>query len=187
MTRRATYPATGRPAPVQRGLAVLAAVGLLGACTADAEGQPVARDGRSGLQATGTVEARQVAVGRGLPELVVGDCDPIDGPDSDVCIITDTIDGRQLVLAFENPAVLEEGAGLDVGDPACGSPAACDEVTDVAIVTVKFETDDPIRATGGTVRMGQVLPFRNYVGEFSLELPDGRLNGSFDVVPRPED
>lgn len=175
---------------MRRGPAALAAVivgGVLGGCAADAEGLPPARDGRSGLQATGTVEGRQVAVGRGLPELVVGDCDPIDGRDDDVCVITDTIDGRLLVLAFENPAVLTEGAVLDVGDPACGAPAACDEVTDVAIVTLKFETDDPIRATGGTVRMGQVLPFRNYVGEFAVDLPDGRLNGSFDVVPRPED
>lgn len=165
---------------------MLAAVAVLAGCTADAEGMPPARDGRSGLQATGTIEGRQVAVGRGLPQLVVGDCDPIDGPDSDVCIITDTIDGRLLVLALENPDALVEGETIAVGDPSCATPAACDAVTDVAIVTVKLDTDDPVRATGGTLRMTRILEFRNYVGELSLDLPDGRLNGTFDVVPRPE-
>lgn len=160
---------------------VLAAV-LCAGCTTSTAVQP--RDGRSGLQGTGTLDGRQVAVGEGLPELVVGDCDPIDGLDDDVCVITDTIDGRTFVLNVENPGVLVEGARLPVAAD-CDSAAACDAVTDAAVVSLKLGTDDPVLATGGTLRVGRVEPFANYVGDVSLSLPNGRFSGSFDVVPRP--
>ena len=182
-------------------LAVVAAV-LCAACTSGAAQQPAARDGRSGLQASGTIEGRQVAVSAGLPQLLVGDCDPTDGLDDDVCFITDTIGGGTLVVNIENPAVLEapeegteaaseNGTGpgqertLPVADPPCGTPADCDAIVDVAIMTVKLGTDPPIRATGGQLRIERLVPFQNYRGSFSLELPDGRFSGTFDVVPRP--
>lgn len=163
------------------GVALLAA-----ACTAGARDQPPPRDGRSGLQGSGTIDGRQVAVGRGLPELVVGDCDPADGRDDDVCIITDTIDGRLLVLTIENPAVLVEGETLPVVDVPCATSQACDAVTEGVVVSVKLDTDAPVRATGGTLRLDRVEPFRNYAGAVSLQLPDGSFTGDFDVVPRPD-
>lgn len=168
---------------MRRALAV--ALVLVAGCATSARGvQP--RDGRSGLQGTGTLEGRQVAVGGGLPDLVVGDCDPIDEPDDDVCFISDTIDGRTFVLTFENPAVLETGAALAVGGADCASPQTCDEVTEVAVVSLKLGTDDAVRAEGGRLTLSRVEPFANYVGEVILELPDGGFTGSFDVVPVPE-
>lgn len=173
----------------RRAAAVALAAGcVLGtaACTAAAETTIQPRDGRSGLQGTGTIEGRQVAVATGLPQLVVGDCDPPDGRDDDVCIVADTIDGRLFVLAFENPAVLVPGETLPVSTTPCADPEACDAVDDGVVVTVKLEADAPLRATGGTVTVEAVEPFTNYVGSIALTLPDGRFNGSFDVVPRPE-
>lgn len=158
----------------------------LAACTATSASLPAAREGRSGLQGTGTIDGKQVAVATGLPQLLVGDCDPLDGRDSDVCVIADTIDGRQFVLAFENPAALVEGAVLPVVDPGC-EPEACEELTDVAIVTVKLDTDRSVRATGGTVRVRRVVTNLNYAADLSLSLPGGdAFNGQMDVVPRPE-
>lgn len=165
---------------------VLVAV-LLAGCTASSATAVQPRDGRSGLQGTGTLDGRQVAVAQGLPELLVGDCDPLDRNDDDVCVITDTVDGRSFVLTVENPAVLVTGADLPVADPDCRSPAACDQVTDSAVVSIKLGTDRAVRATDGRLRMTRVEPFANYAGEVSLELPNGRFSGSFDVVPRPED
>jgi hypothetical protein len=166
-------------------LVALLVAGCGGARVGDGTVQP--RGGRSGLQGTGTLEGRQVAVAQGLPDLVVGDCDPRDGADQDVCIITDTVDGRLFVLAFENPQVLVEGVTLAVADPGCGTPAACDAVTEVAVVSVKLDTDDPVIATGGSVRVTRVEPFTNYAGELTLQLPTGAFSGSFDVVPRPDE
>jgi hypothetical protein len=168
-----------------RVLALALAVLLLG-CTASRANEVQPREGRSGLQGTGTIEGRQVVVGQGLPELLVGDCDPVDEPDADVCIISDTVDGRSFVLNVENPDALAEGVELPVTDPGCPSPSACDEVTGSAVVSVKLETDHAVRATGGSLRMTRIVPFTNYVGEVLLELPGGRFSGSFDVVPRPE-
>lgn len=159
---------------------------LLAGCTASRADEVQPREGRSGLQGTGTLDGRQVVVGQGLPELLVGDCDPIDARDEDVCIITDTVDGRTFVLNVENPAVLAEGTELRVGDPGCPSPSACDAVAGQAVVSLKLDAGDPVLATGGTLRMTRVVPFANYVGEVSLEMPAGRFTGSFDVVPRPE-
>src|SRR5680860_191785 len=128
-----------------------------------------------------------IAINDGLPELVVGDCDPLDGVDSDVCAISRTIDGRLFVVSLENPAVLQAGTRLDVSDPACGSPQACDAVTDVAIVDVQFDTDPRVRATGGTLELDAVEEFQRYAGSLRLQLPDGgRLNGFVDLVPRPD-
>lgn len=165
--------------------AVLAAVAVT-ACTAGSQDLPPPRDGRSGLHGAGTLDGRQIAVGTGLPQLLVGDCDPVDAPDQDVCFIADTIDGRSFVLTIENPGLLAVGEPLEVADSSCTSPEACDAVRDALIVSLKLEADDPIRATGGTTTMTRVEPFTNYVGEVSLRLPDGRFSGTFDVIPRPE-
>ncbi len=177
-----------RARPASRG-ARLGLVLLLAAttgCTAATGTTPVARDGRSGLQGAGTFQGRQIAVATGLPQLLVGDCDPIDGPDADVCVIAETIDGRTVVLTFENPAALTDGAILPVEDRAC-EQASCDDVTDVAIVSLKLDTGRPVRAVDGTVRVRRVVPNLNYAAELSLALADGgAFSGQMDVVPRPE-
>jgi hypothetical protein len=143
------------------------------------------RDGRAGLQLTGTVAGRQVAVSDGAPQLDVGDCDPGSGGDADVCAIADDIDGQLLVLVIENPDVLRAPASLPVVDPGCGD--ACDDVTDGVVVDVQLGTAPRIRATGGQLDVRVLQPFVRYAGEVRLRLPSGSLSGSFDLVPIDED
>ena len=162
------------------GLALLAA-----ACAGDgADPAGQLRDGRAGIQLSGTVDGRQVAVRDGAPQLVVGDCQPRTGPAQDVCLITQTIGGDTFVLIFENPDLLEEGGELQVGDSPCRG-ASCDTVSDRAIVGVQVG-EDRVRARGGEVRVDDVERFLRYRAEVRLELPSGRLSGHFDVVPRDD-
>lgn len=168
-------------------LAAAAAVALSGCGESASLGQAVQpRDGRAGLQVTGQLGGRQVSLSQGAPELVVGDCDPGDGRDGDVCAIAADVDGTLFVVSFENPDVLEAGATVPVGDPDC-APAACDTVSDVAIVDVQSGVGRRVRATGGVVQVDTVEPFRRYVGEAQLDLPDGSLSLVFDLVPRADD
>lgn len=168
---------------MRRPLAALAAA-LLVACTQPSHTQQ-AREGRAGLQLSGTLAGRQVAVSDGGPQFVVGDCDPPDGPDEDVCALARDLDGTLFALVFENPVVLWSEAVLGVG-ATCANPAQCDLVGDRAIVRVQSGTGRRLTATGGEVRMRLVEPGRRYVGVIRLDLPGGRLSGSFDLVPRPE-
>jgi hypothetical protein len=174
-----------------RRLAVIAAVLGLAGCGAESIGTgPAAvrpRDGRSGLQLTGTIGGRQVAVSDGLPTLNTGDCDPNDGADRDVCFVSRDIDGTLFVIVFENPDLLVEDASLPVGPGDCRTPEACDAVTDVAVVEVQSGIADRQRATSGQVNLAAVEPGLRYVGTLSLVLPDGRISGEFDVIPRPEE
>ena len=168
------------------GAALVAAVLVLAGCSpAASSGSVQPRDGRAGLQVTGQLGGTQVAVSDGSPRLGVGDCDPMDGADTDVCAIARDISGQIFVLSFENPAALEPGTDLPVEDPAC-QPATCDDVDDVAIVDVQSGTGRRIRARGGRLEVQHVEPSRRYVGTAQLVLPDGDLSVSFDVVPRPE-
>jgi hypothetical protein len=142
------------------------------------------RDGRAGLQLSGSVAARQLAVSDGAPRLTVGDCDPDATGDADVCVIADDIDGQLVVLVFENPDVLRSGASLPVVDPPCGG--GCDDVTDGVVVDLQLGTGQRQRARSGHLELSRVEPFSNYVGEVRLDLPSGAVSGSFDVVPRSD-
>lgn len=165
---------------------VVAALAVLLAGCWSAPAQTVQpRDGRAGLQLAGTVGNRQLAVSDGAPRLSVGDCDPASGGDADVCIIADDIDGQLVVVVFENPDLLASGATLPVVDAPCADPG-CDDVTDGAVVDLQLGTGERQRATGGSVELSTVAPFRNYVGELRLELPSGTVSGAFDVVPRAD-
>lgn len=164
---------------------VLAAVLLLAGCGgAQPLGSVQPRDGRSGLQLTGTLDGRQVTVADGLPDLQVANCNPNAGPGEDVCAISRTIDGAVFVLVIDNPAALEEGRVLDVADPGCAT--ACEDVDDVAVVDVQVHGGARQRAIGGRLELTVVDPPARYAGRLSLQLPGGRLTGSFDLVPRPD-
>lgn len=164
--------------------ALLLALAASGCGRGGATQQP--RDGRAGLQATGTVEGRQIAVSDGGPALVIDDCDPMDGLDDDVCAQARDLDGDVFVLVFENPDVLITGADLAVGGD-CATPARCDQVRDVAVVRVQSGVGARVPAVGGELRLSLVEPGRRrFVGTFRLELPRGSVSGSFDLVPRPE-
>ena len=175
------------PASVsKRAVGLLVGLALLaGGCGADS-GDPASqlRDGRAGVQLSGTVDGRQVAVRDGAPQLVVGDCQPRTGPAQDVCVITQTIGGDTFVLVFENPDLLEAGRQLEIADAPCRG-ADCDEVTEHAVVAVQVG-EDRARARGGEIHVEHVEQFVRYRADVRVELPGGRLSGHLDVVPRDD-
>jgi hypothetical protein len=140
------------------------------------------REGRAGLQLTGSIAGRQLVVSDGAPDLNVGDCDPDASGDRDVCAIGTNIDGELVVVVFENPDALSAGVSLPVADPGCG--ARCDHVTDVAVVDLQLGTRPRLRADGGRVEITQLTPFARYAGELRSTFASGAVAGSFDLVPR---
>jgi hypothetical protein len=157
---------------------------LFSGCWSAPAGTAQPRDGRAGLQLTGGVAGRQLAVSDGSPRLTVGDCDPDATGDDDVCVIARSIDGELVVLVVENPDMLVTGASLPVADPGCG--ARCDDITDVAVVDLQVGTDPRIRAQGGRLDVDEVTPHVRYVGGLRLSFATGSLTGSFDLVPRSD-
>ncbi|MDQ3709075.1 MAG: hypothetical protein M3387_07205 [Actinomycetota bacterium] len=178
-----------RRVAAHRMLAVGLVATALGGCGTAGTGQGVAgitpRNGRSGLSLSGTVEGRQIAINDGAPRMRIDDCDPNQGPDTDLCFFSRDIDGSFFGLIVENPDALVGGQALPVAAELC-APRACDELSEVAVVEVQLGVGTPrVRAEGGQLRMTTVEPRRRYAGSLTLELPDGRLAGTFDVVPRP--
>lgn len=157
---------------------------LTAGCWSTPEGTVQPRDGRAGLQLTGSIGGRQLAVSDGSPDLRVGDCDPDVAGDDDVCAIAKDIDGQLVVLVFENPDVLRPGATLPVADPGCGD--RCDDVTDAAVVDLQLGTGPRMRADGGRLNVTEVTPFAHYVGDLRLTTSSGSVSGSFDLVPRSD-
>jgi len=167
-------------------LAVVALVGVLAGCS-DEVGQvpsvtdvviPESRD--QGIQATGTLDGARVAISRGNPTVVVGDCDANDGLDEDLCILARTIDGLSVNVVVENPAVLVPGEVVEIVASCVG---ACDDVTDGAVVDVRIGGDSR-RAERGSLTVGEAGP--RYIADFDIRLVGGdRLIGTFDVVPSP--
>lgn len=143
--------------------------------------EPASRD--EGIQATGTIDGQRVAISRGNPTVVVGDCDANDGLDDDLCILSRTIAGRSVNLVIENPTVLVPGETISVHAAECGSD--CDEVT--AGVVAEFRIDGQVRPVErGTVTVAEAGP--RWIADFDLVLDMGdRLIGTFDVAPTPPD
>lgn len=167
-----------------RALLVLLAL-VVGACgTGDQPRTPQPRDGRAGLQLSGTLAGAQVAVSDGSPDLIVGDCDLAGGPQQDLCVVSRDLRGGPVRVVVRNPDVLVEGEAVAVGDPGC-TGQACDAVTDVAVVDVALGEDLRQRATGGTLSLTVVDHEQRYAGRLRLELPGGDVSGHFDLVPRP--
>jgi len=164
-------------------LVVVLAV-LTAGCWSTPEGTVLPRDGRAGLQLTGSIEGRQLAVSDGSPDLRVGDCDPDVTGDDDVCAVAEDINGQLVVLVFENPDVLTPGATLPVADPGCGD--RCDDVTDTAVVDLQLGTRPRMRADGGRLNITEVTPFARYAGDLRLTTSSGSVSGSFDLVPRSD-
>ena len=166
------------------GAALAAGCGTAGTGTGVAGIEP--REGRSGVQLTGTIDGRQVAVNDGAPVLRVDDCDVNDGIDADLCFFSREVDGGFFAIVIENPAALDVGT-VPVIQDACRSPH-CDDVTGGALVELQFEPGgERLRATGGSVALSIIEEAKRYAGTLTLTLPDGRLGGTFEVVPRPEE
>ena len=144
------------------------------------------RDGKSGLHLSGTVDGRQLVVSDGAPELRLGDCDVNDGSDGDLCFFSQEVDGGFFAMIVENPEAVVEGR-VEVVGSSCRSPQ-CEEVGAGAIVDLQFDPGGPrTRATGGNLTLSTVEEARRYGGTLNLDLPDGRVGGTFQIVPRPEE
>lgn len=163
-------------------LVAVAAAGCGSGAQVTASPQP--RDGRAGIQATGRLDRARVVVSDGAPELVVGDCDPGDGPDRDVCGIASDVNGQLFVVVLENPDVLAAGQPVPVGDPGCAR--GCDDVAHVAVVDLQVGVGERVRATGGRLAPAVVEPFTRYAGAAHFELRAGEVTLDFDLVPLPE-
>ena len=160
------------------------------ACGASGTGSGVGaiepRGGKSGLQLSGTIGGRQVAINDGAPVLRLGDCDVNDGDDGDLCLFSRDIDGGFFGLIIENPELVE-AATIDVFDAPCSSPN-CEDVAQGLVVELQFEPGGPrTRVTGGRIVFTAAEPGQQYSGRLDLTWPDGRLAGSMEVVPRPDE
>lgn len=168
-----------------RVLAAFAVLALVTACgTGELPQTPQPRDGRAGLQLSGTVAGSQVAVSDGSPDLTVGDCAVVGGAAVDLCVASRDLRGGPVVLTVRNPAALVEGVTVPVEDSDCDGPA-CDAVTDVAIVDVALGDAVRRRAVGGRLEITVADEGARYAGSLHLDLVDGDLSGHFDLVPRP--
>lgn len=171
-------------------LALAVLVIATAACGASGTGSGVGaiepRGGKSGLQLSGTIDGRQIAINDGAPVLRLGDCDVNDGSDRDLCMFSRDIDGGFFGLIIENPDLVEV-ATIDVVDAPCSSPN-CEAVVEGLVVELQFEPGGPrTRVTGGTFVFTTVEPGQQYSGRLELTWPDGRLAGSVEVVPRPDE
>lgn len=164
---------------------------LLGGCAEGDVVQPQAQTGEDGFQATGRLSGSRVAISSGDPNVTLGDCDPGDGLDEDLCILGRTIDGVRVNLVIENPGVMVAGEVVPVRADTC-TEDACDGVTDHAVVDLRVDGEQ-VRATGGTLR---TRTFGERVSaDVDVRFRDGdHLVGSFDVavaapsnVPPPRD
>jgi hypothetical protein len=153
---------------------------LLAACAEGDVVQRQAQTGADGIQATGILDGKRIAVSSGEPEVVRGDCDPADGLDRDLCIVGRTIDGVTINVVIENPDALVAGESLPVLPSSCAA-AACDELSEQAVVDVRVAGEQR-RATRGSLRPTSTEG--RIAAEFDLRFPDGdRLTGRFDVDP----
>lgn len=165
------------------------AVALVG-CGASGVGSGVnaiqPRNGKSGLQLSGTIDGRQVAINDGAPVLRLGDCDVNDGQDGDLCFFSRDLDGGFFGLIVENAQVVAPGT-LNIVDDPCRSPR-CETVTGGVVVELQFAPGAPrTRVTGGRMVFTDVEDGMHYSGRISLTWPDGQLAGTMEIVPRPDE
>lgn len=167
-----------RAQPARRLAAAVAgaAIALTGCVESDVvQRQPDAPD--DGFQATGLLDGRRVAISRGEPAVVLGDCDANDGVDEDLCVRVRSIDGVTLNLVVENPGALVPGERLEVRADPCGQ---CDDVDSHAVVRLRL-ADRTIEVEAGHLTPSQVD--ERIAAAFDLRLRGGdRLTGSFNVL-----
>lgn len=159
-------------------MAVLTALVLTG-CGSDSGSQraPVSVD--DGIRASGQFSGSRLNVDDGEPEVVLGDCDPGDGPDGDLCIVSRSIDGASVSLVIENPLIMKRGGSIPIGSNCQGF--ACEDVSDKAVVDVRVDGNN-LRVSGGRLEVTASGP--RYAASFTLRFRDGGgLSGAFDVLP----
>lgn len=174
MLRCLPRPPRARTALVALAIATAAGCGLTG----EGGTQPTSAD--EGIQATGQIDGSRVAISRGAPIVIVGDCDPEDGADEDLCIGARTIDGLAVSLVIENRDALVEDTTVPIGRASCVD--GCDGVTDEVIARLELggRTIEVIDGQFDVARADD-----RFVADFDLTLPFGdSLDGTFDVAER---
>ncbi len=163
-----------------RVLVVVMTLGLLaGACADQEVQQRQAEFPDDGIQLTGRVGRAQLSVSYGDPDFLTSDCDVEDGFDKDWCLRARSIDGADVLLILENPAIAVAGADVAVVRDLCG---ACDEVSSGAVMDLAVDGVRR-RAIGGSLQVTSAGPDR-YIGEFRLRFDDGgTVTGDFNVRP----
>lgn len=158
-------------------LALVTGIALT-ACGDQEAAQRQAETAVDGIQATGQLEGRRLAISVGEPEVVDGDCDPNDGLDEDFCLVARTIDGETVAIVVENPGAIEDDGRVPVRPAAAGGDV--EEITDHAVIDVRLG-GRRIDVTSGRldVRRGG----DRIAADFDLRFPEGRLVGEFDVRP----
>lgn len=172
-----------RAEPVTRVTALVSAlaVAVLTACPSAAQPQPQPQGAHDGIQFAGRLGTQQLNVSAGSPEVRRDDCDPNDGPDEDLCLVTHTVEGQPIALVVENPAALDVGTPLPVRTPdAVGCTGGCDDVREAAIVELRRGPERAF-AIGGTVTV-RGADERMAAG-FLLRFRGGSITGRFDVAP----
>jgi hypothetical protein len=157
--------------------ALAVAVLLLPGCVTPEEGgQRQAEAIDDGVQLTGRLNGARVAISDGNPETLIGDCDPADGADEDVCWVARTIDGLTIALVIENPGAWVVGERLPIRADSC---THCDDVTDHAVVDLRVGGEQR-RAVGGRIDVREAGP--RYAADVRIDLPGGdNLIGSFNI------
>ncbi|HEX9888778.1 MAG TPA: hypothetical protein VGA69_04830 [Nitriliruptorales bacterium] len=159
--------------------AVLAAAILLAGCGGDAGSQRAPVSAADGLRVSGTFAGSRLNVDDGEPEVVLGDCDPADGPDGDFCIVSRSIGGSSVTLVVENPQLLAARGEIGVRNPGCQG-FACEAVDDFLVVDLRVDATS-LRASSGIFDIRRADT--RYAGTFRVRFPDGgSLSGEFDVA-----
>ena len=159
--------------------ALVLAATIVAGCAEAENPQPQAQFPDEGVQATGTLDGRRVAISSGNPDVTAGDCDANDGPDDDLCMVVRSIDGDEVAIVIENPAVLSAGTRVDVRQDGCGG---CDEVTSHAVVDIRLNGEQS-RVISGSITPSTVGSDQ-VAADFRFNLSGGnQLVGSFNLVP----
>lgn len=162
----------------RRATALVSLAVLLAGCVSSDESQRQPEVSDEGFQATGLLDGRRVAISRGEPEVIAGDCDANDGVDRDLCLLVRTIDGISLNVVIENPSALAAGERIAVAPDDC---VHCDDIRTHLVVRVRRDGAS-VPVEGGHVT--PTLVGQRIAAAFDLRLPDGdRLTGSFSVRP----
>lgn len=160
-------------------LAAALAAAVLTACPTAEQRQPETAD--DGIQFAGRIGTQQLNVSDGAPQVLLGDCDPNEGPDRDLCLITHTVGGQDVAFVIENPDVLGAGEAVRVvRPPRDGCADGCDEVDDGAIVELRLERERTF-AEGGSLTVREAD--RRYAVSFVVRAGGGSITGRFNVAP----
>lgn len=161
-------------------IAAVFVVVLSGCFAGPRQPQPVGPD--HGIQLSGRLGGVGVNISDGDPQVLLGDCDPGDGRDEDLCISSRTIAGSPLGLVIENPRVFVPGATVRPADPRrLGCLPYCDEVRGGRVVIEVRADGDQQFVVGGRLTVRQAGP--RYAAGFILRLHGGTLTGQFNVGP----